>query len=208
MNLSKSDFLVIGSGLAGLAFALKASRLGKVTIITKDQAPAANTAWAQGGIAAVLSPDDSFESHIRDTLRAGAGLCQSDVVRNYVTQAPERIQDLISWGVHFDLKGGTDQMDLTREGGHSARRILHFEDHTGGEIHRALLQKCLENPNIQVKEQQFGVDLILNKQINPLEVGPTKCIGAYVLDKNTNLVSIEMAKTVILSTGGAGKVYL
>lgn len=208
MGVSRSDFLVIGSGLAGLAFALKASRLGKVTIVTKDQAPAANTAWAQGGIAAVMSSEDSFEAHVRDTLRAGAGLCQVDVVRNYVEQAPERIQDLIDWGVHFDLKEGSQQIDLTREGGHSARRILHFEDHTGGEIHRALLQKCLENPNIEIKEQHFGVDLILNKTVNPLDVSPTQCIGAYVLNKKTNLVSIELAKTVILSTGGAGKVYL
>lgn len=208
MSVSRSDFLVIGSGLAGLAFALKASRLGKVTIVTKDQAPAANTAWAQGGIAAVMSSDDSFESHVHDTLRAGAGLCQVDVVRNYVEQAPERIQDLIDWGVHFDVKEGSQQVDLTREGGHTNRRILHFEDHTGGEIHRALLQKCLSNPNIEIKEQHFGVDLILNKTVNPLDVSPTKCIGAYVLDKKTNRVSIELAKTVILSTGGAGKVYL
>ncbi len=208
MEVSRSDFLVIGSGLAGLAFALKASELGTVTIVTKDQAPSANTSWAQGGIAAVMSEDDTFESHVFDTLRAGAGLCKPDVVRNYIFQAPERIKDLINWGVHFDVKSGTQQIDLTREGGHSSRRILHFEDHTGLEIHRALLQKCHENPRIQIKEQHFAIDLILNRQTDPNDVDPSRCVGAYVLDKKTGEVSCELAKSTILSTGGAGKVYL
>lgn len=208
MKLSKSSFLVIGSGLAGMAFALKAARLGKVTIITKDQAPSANTSWAQGGIAAVMSSTDSFESHIHDTMQAGAGLCIEDVVRDYISQAPERIEELINWGVQFDLKENTQQIDLTREGGHSARRILHFEDHTGSEIHRILLRCCRENENIEIKEQQFAIDLILNKQVNPMDMGPGQCVGAYVLDKKTGEVSIELAKSTILSTGGAGKVYL
>lgn len=208
MEISRSDFLVIGSGLAGLAFALKASSIGKVTIVTKDEAPSANTAWAQGGIAAVMSEDDSFESHIFDTMRAGAGLCKEAVVRNYVMQAPERIKDLMDWGVSFDIHSGTRKIDLTREGGHSARRILHFEDHTGAHIHHALLQKCLENPNIEIKEQRFAVDLILNKQINPNDMSPSRCIGAYVFNKKTDEVSAEVAKFTILSTGGAGKVYL
>lgn len=208
MSTHKSDFLIIGSGLAGLAFALKAAELGKVTIITKESAPAANTTWAQGGIAAVMADDDSFDSHIHDTLRAGAGLCKSDTVQNYVEQAPERIKDLTDWGVHFDFKNGTQEIDLTREGGHSSRRILHFEDHTGSEIHRALLGKCQNHPNILIKEQHFAVDLILNKQVDPSEIGPNKCIGAYVLNKISGHVSIELAKSTILSTGGAGKVYL
>lgn len=208
MELSRSDFLVIGSGLAGLAFALKVSEFGKVTIITKDEAPSANTGWAQGGIAAVMSEEDSFESHIFDTLRAGAGLCKEDVVRNYILQAPERIQDLVNWGVQFDIKMGTQTYDLTREGGHSARRILHFEDHTGLQIHQALLKKCRENPRIEIKEQHFAIDLILNRQVDANDMSPPRCMGAYVLNKKTGEVSTEVAKTTILSTGGAGKVYL
>jgi len=208
MELSRSDFLVIGSGLAGLAFALKAAKHGKVTIITKDQAPAANTAWAQGGIAAVMSDEDSFESHINDTMRAGAGLCKADVVHDCIEQAPERIQDLFDWGVQFDLKNGSQIIDLTREGGHSNRRILHFEDHTGLQIHQTLLKKCRENPNIEIKEQHFGIDLILNKQVDPNDMSPARCLGAYVLNKITGEVSVELAKATVLSTGGAGKVYL
>ncbi len=208
MELSRSDFLVIGSGLAGLAFALKASELGTVTIVTKDQAPSANTSWAQGGIAAVMSDEDTFESHIFDTMRAGAGLCKKDVVENYILQAPERIKDLINWGVHFDVHSGTQKVDLTREGGHSSRRILHFEDHTGLEIHRALLHMCRNNPRIQIKEQHFAIDLILNRHIDPNDINPSQCVGAYVLNKQTGDVSSELAKVTILSTGGAGKVYL
>jgi L-aspartate oxidase len=208
MQKHQSDFLVIGSGLAGLAFALKAAKLGKVTIVTKDESPSANTSWAQGGIAAVMSTEDSFESHINDTLQAGAGLCKIEVVKNYVEQAPERIKDLIEWGVHFDLKDDGQKIDLTREGGHSSRRILHFEDHTGSEIHRALLAQCLKHPSIEMKEQCFAIDLILNKQVDPQEMGPTRCIGAYVFNKKSGEVIAETAKSVVLSTGGAGKVYL
>lgn len=208
MKTEQSDFLVIGSGLAGLAFALKAARKGKVTIVTKSNAPSANTSWAQGGIAAVMSESDSFESHIHDTLRAGAGLCEQTVVQNMVEQAPERIQDLIDWGVHFDLQVGTHKVDLTREGGHSARRILHFEDQTGSEIHRSLLQKCRETPEIEIKEDHFAIDLILNRHLNPRDISPPACVGAYILNKNTGEVSAEVAKSTILSTGGAGKVYV
>lgn len=208
MKNSRSEFLIIGSGLAGLAFALKVADRGKVTIVTKDAAPSANTSYAQGGIAAVMAEDDSFESHIHDTLRAGAGLCKADVVHDIVMQAPDRIQDLINWGVHFDINNGSKKVDLTREGGHSTRRILHFEDHTGGEIHRALLHCCRQHPNIEIKEEHFAIDLILNRQVNPTDMNPSRCIGAYVLNRKTGEVSIELAKSTILSTGGAGKVYL
>lgn len=208
MKTERSDFVVIGSGLAGLAFALKASQLGKVTIVTKDSAPSANTSWAQGGIAAVMGSDDSFDSHYHDTLRAGAGLCKQDVVLDYISQAPERIKDLLNWGVKFDVKDNSKEIDLTREGGHSFRRILHFEDHTGSEIHRALLNECRKNPNINIVENTFAIDLILNKQIDPTDVSPTKCVGAYVLHKESGEVSAVIGKSVILSTGGAGKVYL
>ncbi len=211
MELSRSDFLVIGSGLAGLAFALKAAdraTVNKITLVTKDVAPSANTSWAQGGIAAVMADDDTFESHIFDTMRAGAGLCKEEVVRDYITQAPDRIEDLLNWGVQFNLQDGGKKVELTREGGHSARRILFFEDHTGQQIHQALLRKCLEHPKIQIKEQHFAIDLILNRQVDPNTIDPTRCLGAYVLNKKTSEVSVEIAKSTILSTGGAGKVYL
>lgn len=209
--LIHSDFLVIGSGLAGLAFALKVAsqkETKKIVILTKNQPSSANTSWAQGGIAAVVSKEDSFNSHVSDTLHAGAGLCKLDVVKNYIEQAPERIQDLMKWGVHFDTRSETGAIDLTREGGHSHRRILHFEDHTGAEIHRALLQKCLENSKIEIHENHFAIDLILNKQVDPAEIGSPNCLGAYVLDKNSGNVKTFLAKSTILSTGGAGKVYL
>jgi L-aspartate oxidase len=208
-KLVKTDFLVIGSGLAGLAFALKtANSHSKITLITKDKAPSANTSWAQGGIAAVMSKEDSFESHIRDTLRAGAGLCNESVVRNYVEQAPDRIKDLMNWGVNFDYSKDGQNLDLTREGAHSARRVVHVEDHTGGAIHQALLNLCLKHPHIEVLENHFGIDLIVNKQVDPQDMGPTACVGAYVLDRVTGEVKTYLAKSTILSTGGAGKVYL
>ena len=207
MRTLRTDFLVIGSGLAGLAFALKAADRGQVTLITKEKAPSANTAWAQGGIAAAVSDVDSFASHIRDTLQAGAGLCHPDVVKNFVEQAPERITDLLKWGVHFDLKAD-GSTDLTREGGHSERRVLHFEDQTGSEIHRALLHQCRQHPNIQIHEEIFSIDLILNKQIDPHEMGGNRCVGAYALEKPTGHVIAYLARSVILATGGAGKVYL
>ena len=141
-------------------------------------------------------------------MRAGAGLCHPDVVKNYVEQAPDRIQDLIQWGVNFDFKPGTQIHDLTREGGHSHRRILHFEDHTGSEIHRVLLARCLENKNIHFYHQHFAIDLILNKQIESQDMSRPTCIGAYVLDKKSGHVKTFLAKTIVLSTGGAGKVYL
>lgn len=199
MSTHQSDFLVVGSGLAGLAFALKAAEYASVTIVTKDVAPNANTSWAQGGIAAVMSKDDSFENHIYDTMQAGAGLCLESVVRNYVEQAPDRVRELIDWGVQFDLHDEDGKLDLTREGGHRQRRILHFEDSTGAEIHRKLLEKCRNHPRIQLMEGYFAIDLILQQR---------ECIGSYVLNKKTGEVHVFTAKTTILATGGAGKVYL
>jgi L-aspartate oxidase len=208
MKHQHTDILIIGSGLAGLAAALKMASIAKITLITKGTATMANTARAQGGIAAVMSSEDSFDSHVNDTLRAGAGLCNLEVVKNYIEQAPDRIDDLVDWGVQFDMVEGTQNADLTREGGHSYRRVLHFEDHTGAEIHNALLKKCLAHPNIEILENQFSVDLISNKQINPQDMTPAFCVGAYVLDRPTGEVKSITAKATILSTGGAGKVYL
>ncbi len=205
-NTHECDILIIGSGLAALSQALKiaddfSSQKIKITLMTKDSIKMANSAMAQGGIAAVSDTTDSFESHIQDTMTAGAGLNDIEAVRNVVNQAPERIQDLKKWGVQFD-------QDITREGGHSARRIFHFEDQTGAEIQRKLLQKVSEHPNITVFENTFAIDLIVNKQADPTFIGKSQIIGVYALDKITNQVNVFSAKTTILATGGAGKVYL
>lgn len=211
MGTRHTDILVIGSGLAGLALALKLRDLGRVTIVTKEHAPDTNTAMAQGGIAAVLSEDDSFEAHVQDTLTAGAGLCRESVVRAIIEQGPERIKDLLNWGVHFDLRkegGEKFEADLTREGGHRHRRILHFEDSTGAEIHRTLLARVKESADIEILERHFAIDLLLNKQVDANDMDPTRCVGAYVLNKDTGEVDTWVAKATVLATGGAGKVYL
>ncbi|MBX2987466.1 MAG: L-aspartate oxidase [Bdellovibrionaceae bacterium] len=211
MATRHTDLLIIGSGLAGLALALKMSARGRVTLLTKEKAPDTNTAMAQGGIAAVMSEEDSFEAHIQDTLIAGAGLCQQNSVRQIIEQAPERIQDLMNWGVQFDLRreaGSPSTIDLTREGGHRFRRILHFEDSTGAEIHRTLLNRVRQDPNIEIMEDHFAIDLLINKQVDPMDMSPTRCVGAYALNKKTGEVEAWVAKATALATGGAGKVYL
>ncbi|HEY8269912.1 MAG TPA: L-aspartate oxidase [Pseudobdellovibrionaceae bacterium] len=210
--MRRCDVLIIGSGLAGLSLALKMASSGKVVILSKERALDSNTDMAQGGIAAVMSQEDSFESHIQDTLTAGAGLCKPEVVANFIEQAPDRIQDLLDWGVHFDLRRGVDNeensIDLTREGGHSYRRILHFEDQTGHEVHQTLLRRIRENPNIELLENHFAIDLIINKQVDTYDMSPTRCVGAYSLNKKTGEVAAFLGKSTVLATGGAGKVYL
>lgn len=197
----ETDVVIVGSGVAALAVALKLADQKKILILTKDKAPSTNSAMAQGGIAAVMDKEDSFESHIKDTLVAGAGLCRPEAVRNFIEQAPERIQDLLNWGVQFDA-------DLTREGGHSFRRILHHEDQTGAEIHNCLLKKVLAHPNIEIREHHFAIDLLVDKKIDPNLTGGTSIAGLYALDKISGTVKIIKAKATILATGGAGKVYL
>ncbi|XGC80203.1 L-aspartate oxidase [Bdellovibrio bacteriovorus] len=212
MSTHRCDVLIVGSGTAGLALALKLSSYGKVIVLAKESAGGTNSAMAQGGISAVMSEEDSFDSHIQDTIIAGAGLCKETVVTNYVKQAPERIHDLINWGVNFDVrkKGSeeSNEIDLTREGGHSFRRILHFEDQTGLEIHRTLLARVRENPNIQMMERFYAIDLIVNKEVDPDDMSPVTCIGCYALNKETGEVHTFLAKNTALATGGAGKVYL
>lgn len=195
------DFLVIGSGLAGLAFALKMADHGHVLIASKAQAPATNSSMAQGGIAAVIGGDDSFDDHVRDTLVAGAGLCKESTVRTVVEAAPGVIAELVKWGVRFDAKDadGT-QFDLTREGGHSFRRIVHVQDHTGQEVHAKLLEKAKAHPSIEIREDLFGIDLILDRQ--------GRAIGMHGFDrKNWRGVDV-FSRMTLLATGGAGKVYL
>lgn len=220
MKTHRTDLLIVGSGAAALAMALKMDENTQITILTKERVSSTNSAMAQGGIAAVFSNEDTFDSHMKDTLVAGAGLCRIDAVRNIVEQAPERIQDLLKWGVRFDVKqkksGSSHEqglsedlnIDLTREGGHTFRRILHFEDQTGAEIHRALLQQVRLRKNIRILENHFSIDLIVNRQVDPYDLSPIRCVGVYSLDKTTSEVSAFLAKSTVLATGGAGKVYL
>lgn len=199
------DFLVLGSGLAGLAFALKVAPYGRVVILSKAQAPSTNTSMAQGGIAAVMGADDSFDSHIRDTLVAGAGLCREEAVRTVVEAAPSVIQELMDWGIHFDVTGPDGKVDLTREGGHSHRRILHVQDHTGQDIHEHLLALVRKTPNIEIKEDHFAVDLIVECSGH----GPQRrAVGAHVFDRATWKSLDIFSRVTMLATGGAGKTYL
>lgn len=202
-----SDYLVIGSGLAGLTFALKMASQNKVTIITKSKAQMTNTVNAQGGVASVLAESDSFEKHIKDTITTGAGLCRDDVVENFVRQGPARIQDLINWGVRFDIDKSTLKIDLGLEAAHSERRVVHVKDYTGRAIEEALLSKVRSHKNIEIFENSFAIDLITNKKINPLNVGDTQCLGAYVFNSEGE-VTPYLARATILATGGAGKIYL
>ncbi|AAR35204.1 L-aspartate oxidase [Geobacter sulfurreducens] len=202
----QSDFLVIGSGIAGLAFALQAARHGTVAIVTKREVTESATNYAQGGIASVFSQDDTFDAHVEDTLVAGAGICHEDVVRMVVEEGPKVIRNLIEWGVQFTRSG--EAFDLTREGGHSQRRILHADDVTGREIERALVAAARENPNIRIYEHHIAIDLITEAKVTRKRVAPNRCLGAHVLGIEDNVVRTFTAKITLLATGGAGKVYL
>ncbi len=202
-----SDFLVIGSGIAGLSYALKVADRGSVSIVTKREISETATNLAQGGIASVISAEDSFEAHVRDTMVAGAFLSHEDVVRMVVESGPKAIQDLIDWGVQFTKKAD-NTYDLTREGGHSQRRILHAEDLTGREIERALVEAVRAHPNITVYENHIAVDLITEAKVTHRPATPDRCLGAYILDINARKVATFEARITILATGGAGKVYL
>jgi L-aspartate oxidase len=207
MTQKNFDFLVIGSGMAGLTFALKTARFGTVAIITKKQRAESNTNYAQGGIAAVMADDDSFELHVSDTLNAGAGLCREDVVRIIVGEGPALVRELIELGVRFTAGETPDQQfDLGREGGHTKRRILHAGDITGREIERALLRAVASEPNITVFEDVLAVDLITSRKLRP--DGPNRCFGCYALNEKTKEVEVFAAANTLLATGGCGKVYL
>jgi L-aspartate oxidase len=208
-----SDFLVIGTGLAGLSYALKVAPYGTVNVITKKEIMETSTRQAQGGIAAVLSPDDSFDLHIQDTLAAGDGLCHRDTVELVVRQGPERIRELINLGAHFD-RASDNQVGyhLTREGGHSCRRIIHAHDMTGQEVESILVARVLEQPTITVFEHHIAVDLITRYKLVRRGAVVTNAeeyvLGAYVLDTKSGHVNTFVAPIILLATGGAGKVYL
>ncbi len=205
----KVDFLVIGTGLAGLSYALKVADHGSVCLITKATLEETNTRYAQGGIAAVTYEPDNYEKHVRDTLIAGAGLCNEEVVRMVVSEAPEQINQLINWGTHFDRES-SGKYDLAREGGHSEHRILHYKDHTGEEIQRALSERVRAHKNIEILESHFAVDLITQHHLGRLVkryYHDIECYGAYVLDLQTHAIRKILSRVTLLATGGAGNLY-
>ncbi len=216
--MKRFDFLVLGSGIAGLSYALKVARRGRVAIVTKKNSAESNTNYAQGGIAAVTSKEDSFELHVRDTLEAGAGLCKETVVRQIISEGPARIAELIALGMKFserdDPANGRRELDLGKEGGHSKRRILHAKDVTGREIERALLAAIAAQPNIEIFENHLAIDLITSQKLgkseirNPKSEIKNRCLGAYVFDKKSGNVETFAAPVTLLATGGCGKVYL
>jgi len=197
----KTDFLVIGSGIAGLSFALKACNVGTVSLITKKKLFDSATGKAQGGVACVTDKNDTFESHIQDTLVAGDGLCNEEIVEVAVKSAPDRIKELISMGMKFTKKDyKSSEFELGLEGGHSKRRILHAGDITGEEIENVLVENIKKAKNINIYEDNMAIDLVLDEN--------KKCCGAYVYDTNKSVVETFLAKVVVLACGGIGKVFL
>jgi len=202
----RSDFLVIGSGIAGLSFALEAAGSGSVLVVTKKTTAESATNYAQGGIAAVVDREDSFDQHVLDTLEAGAGLCREEVVRFAVERGPAAIKRLVELGVRFDPGAESQGYDLGREGGHSRRRVLHAADFTGQEIERVLVERCESHPSIEVLTDSLCVDLVTTGKLGA--PGPERIVGAYVLDEASGEVHSVDAGIVLLATGGCGKVYL
>ena len=204
MAPTKADLLVVGSGIAGLTFALEAAAHGSVFVLTKGQRDESNTRYAQGGIAAVLGPQDSTGAHVEDTLVAGAGLCHEVVAEICAVEGPARVLALQDLGVSFDKKDGSNELDLTLEGGHSARRVAHCGDITGREVEMRLIAACEAHPNITFFDHHTAIDLILLSKFG----GPDRCVGAYVLDEQAGVVVTFLAAATVLASGGAGKVYL
>ena len=199
-----ADVLIIGSGAAGLAAALRLAGRARVIVLSKDRIDGGSTNRAQGGIAAVTGPGDSPEDHIRDTIRAGAGLCDERVVRYAVEHGPGIIERLIDYGLSFDTAGEAE-FHLTREGGHSHRRVLHVADHTGRAIEGALTQRALEHSGIEFLIGRVAIDIVTTRKLG---VSPNRAIGAYVYNRDTDEVEVIQASNIVLATGGASKVYL
>lgn len=203
------DFLILGSGIAGLSYALKVAPYGKVCIITKASEDESNTKYAQGGIAAVMHEPDSYEKHIKDTLICGDGLCDEAIVRMVVGESTACVKELIALGARFDKKS-TGEFDLVKEGGHSEYRVLHHKDNTGFEIERALLQQVHSHSNIEILPHYFAIDILTQHHLG-IEVTrrtpDITCYGAYVLNKETKKIDTILSKTTLIATGGAGNVY-
>ena len=209
MSIEK-DFIIIGSGVAGLTFALKVCKFGSVGIITKDALEESATKYAQGGIASVMAKDDSFELHVQDTIETGRGLCHEDFVRIACSEGPARIRELIGLGAQFDRVHGAE-FDLGQEGGHSKRRILHAHDLTGWEIERTLIEAVHAQDNIEIFEHHMAIDLITRARLDEkVESGSDEdeALGLYVLNHLTQKVETMVGRVILMATGGAGKVYL
>ncbi len=209
--MQQFDVLIIGSGLAGLSLALRTAANKKVCLVSKRTISDSASIWAQGGIAAVLNDDDSIEAHIEDTLIAGAGLCDSAVTKKVVEHGKETINWLIQQGVNFTREQDSSDYHLTREGGHSHRRIIHSADATGHAVQTTLAEKVRQHPNITVLENHIAVDLITTQKVkskDQLSLSSNACLGAYVLNNTTGKVTTIGAQNTVLATGGAGKVYL
>jgi L-aspartate oxidase len=207
--MRKVDFLVIGSGIAGLSFALKAAQHGKVLIITKSNEDESNTKYAQGGVAVVVNEDDSFEKHIKDTLIAGDGLCDPEIVEIVVSEGPQRIQEIIDYGTQFD-RDHHGLYDLAKEGGHSEHRVLHYKDVTGYEIERVLLKQIHENNNIEILTHYFCLELITQHHLGEFVDKSTKvinCFGVYAFNTERNDVEKILASVTVMASGGAGHIY-
>ena len=206
----KYDYLVIGSGIAGMSFALKVANTGRVALVCKTTLDEANTALAQGGIASVTNTMvDNFDKHIEDTMIAGDWLSDRAAVEKVVTEAPAAINELIKWGVDFD-KNEEGDFDLHREGGHSEFRILHHQDNTGWEIQDSLIKAVKANPNIDVFENHFAVEICTQHHLGKIVTRRTTditCYGAYVLDEATGYVNTFLSKVTLMATGGCGAVY-
>jgi len=205
----KTDFLVIGSGIAGLSFALKAANKGKVILITKSNEDESNTKYAQGGIAAVWQDKDSVEKHVEDTLNAGAGLCDEKIVRLVVKDGVERVKELIDLGTKFDKKDN-GEYDLAKEGGHTENRILHYKDITGFEIERALLKQIHNHHNIQVYDHYLAIDILTQHHLGEVVTSRTpdiECYGAYILNTKNGHIETVLSKITVMATGGSGHVY-
>jgi L-aspartate oxidase len=205
----KVDFLVIGSGIAGLTYALKVADHGTVCIVTKREADDSATWYAQGGIAAVMYTPDTYEKHIRDTMVAGDDLSDENIVRITITESTERVKELIAWGTEFDKKE-SGRYDLAKEGGHSEHRVLHHKDSTGEEIEITLLDRIREHPNIEMLEDHFAVDIITQHHMHEEVTRRRKdieCFGAYVLDQKSDKIITILSKKTMLATGGAGNIY-
>ncbi len=208
MVMFTTDVLVIGSGVAGLSFALKVASFADVTLVTKKGCVDTATNLAQGGVAAVLSDEDRVEDHIHDTLVSGDGLCHEDVVRIVVEEGPERVRELVDFGVRFQKGQGGAEFDLGMEGGHSARRVAHAHDLTGREIERALLANVTASPRVKVLEDHLAIDLLMESRALGKSLQQDRCLGAYVLNRVTGAVETWQARVTVLCTGGCGKVYL
>jgi L-aspartate oxidase len=212
--MTQTDVLILGAGVAGLTTAIKLAKARPdlhITVLTKTNENESNTAWAQGGVAAVWDKQhDSYQKHIEDTLDAGDGLCTRDIVNIVVHEGPERVREIIGWGARFDKKATTGQYDLGREGGHSENRILHYKDLTGWEIQRTLIEEMERHPNIEFHQHFFAIDLITQHHLGYTITRVTpgiECYGAYALDKRTGIIEAILARVTVLATGGTGQVY-